>query len=503
MTLESFKEKPWFNSHSAYKDSALAMSPAPEYASSEVILASLFRHIGFPDSPEGTVPLRGRDLDKQMQKYRDKGRKPDDSTLDADSFHMLLHATLESPKLPNQSSKRFVQITPLVPQTATFSGSARLSSNSWPAGSLVRKMIWLGTESEEGALAIWQELFDALTVSDGDDVFARFIQSEIEAWTPEAIWGLVPLQGKVATDLDDLRGLSYPAKRFVRDLRAVILAKDNMTRRQWISLIEAIIRLGVVSHVVWLCDVHDGMWRSVREALNGHVPSSIEEVRMQIFPKDFRYLSYGDKALPEIRDRVSKFLTARLGLNATLWACEAIGKKTQALSSARSIFEFCGDLRDCASEMAEMQIRETLSEIIEGETRALLCKKGIGSNIMEFARHALGQRQTANQVLRGYDQGYFLHKRGTSNASPWVVGLGPVAILALVHCALSETKGPRSVHRFSQHLAAYGLTLDHRDIATSNIGHQLRMLGLVLDSPDAESGMLLVPPFNQIVKNEA
>jgi hypothetical protein len=37
--------------------------------------------------------------------------------------------------------------------------------------------------------------------------------------------------------------------------------------------------------------------------------------------------------------------------------------------------------------------------------------------------------------------------------------------------------------------------MDHRDIPQNELGHQLRMLGLVLDSPDAESGMLLVPPF--------
>ena len=114
---------------------------------------------------------------------------------------------------------------------------------------------------------------------------------------------------------------------------------------------------------------------------------------------------------------------------------------------------------------------------------------------MEFARHVLGQRQVANPVLRGYDQGFSLRKRGTSNSSPWVVGLGPVSVLALVHCSLAGTTGPRSVRRLSQHLAGYGAIVDYRDIATNDLGHQLRMLGLVLDSPDAESGMLLVPPF--------
>jgi hypothetical protein len=137
----------------------------------------------------------------------------------------------------------------------------------------------------------------------------------------------------------------------------------------------------------------------------------------------------------------------------------------------------------------------TLADIREQEARALNCKKGIGANLLEFARHALGQRQTAIQLLRGYDQGYVLKKKGSSASSPWIVSLGPVAVLALVHCALAGMGGPRSIHRLGQHLAAYGIVVDRQDIARNDLGHQLRMLGLVLDSPDAESGMLLLPPF--------
>lgn len=496
MTLARFREEPWRTSHPTYQDSALAMSPAPEYASSEVILSSLYRHVGLAESTERTVPQRGRDLDKQVQQNRDRRlRKPGAAALDAGTFHMLLHSVLESPKLPNQSSKRFVQVTPLVPQAATFSGSARLSSNSWPAGALVRRMIWLGSRNSSAAEATWHALFDALTVSGDDDIFARFLQAEIEAWSPQPTWGLVSPEEQLMLVPEDRDGLDYPAKRFVRDLGAIILAKNSMTRRQWTSLLEAIMRLGAVAHVIWLCEVHARTWGCVRDALDGGGPVNAVDARERLFPRSFQFLSYGDRALPGIKDRASAFLQARLGLNATLWALEAIGGDIHSLSSAKAIAHLCEHLRQHADAVGATEFHEILAEVSERETRTLLCKKGIGSNIMEFARHVLGQRQAASPVLRGYDQGFVLRKRGTSNASPWVVGFGPVAILALVHCSLAGTTGPRSVRRLSQHLAAYGAIIDHRDIATNDLGHQLRMLGLVLDSPDAESGMLLVPPF--------
>jgi hypothetical protein len=140
-----------------------------------------------------------------------------------------------------------------------------------------------------------------------------------------------------------------------------------------------------------------------------------------------------------------------------------------------------------------------LADIREQEAKALGCRKGIGGNLLEFSRHVLGQRQTAVQLLRGYDQGYLLKKKGNSASSPWVVSLGPVAVLALVHCALTGMGGPRSIHRLGSHLAAYGVIVDWKDIPRNDLGHQLRMLGLVLDSPDAESGMLLLPPFPDVV----
>jgi hypothetical protein len=471
------------------------MSPAPEYASSEVILSSLYRHIGFEGATERTVPQRGRDLDREVNHSRDRQKKPEEAALAADAFHMLVHSVLESPKLPNQSSKRFLQVTPLVPQTALFSGSARLSTNSWPAGALIRRMVWLGSPDEVAARAVWQTLFDALSVTDEDDIFARFLQAEAQAWAPQPVWEFVPPGEGLLLDPQDREGLSYPARQFVRDLAAIIGAKDSMTRRQWTSLLEALLRLAAVSHVAWLCDLHARIWGCVKAAIDGHGPRNADEARTQIFPPGFQFLSYGDRALAGIKDRASAFLQARIGLNASLWALDQFGYGMQSLSSAADVAEVCDRLRTKADDIAGIGLSEILQDVSDREMRTLLCKKGIGSNIMEFARHVLGQRQAASPVLRGYDQGFAIKKRGTSSSSPWVAGFGPVSVLALVHCSLAGAVGPRSVRRLSQHLAGYGVVVDHRDIANNELGHQLRMLGLVLDSPDAESGMLLVPPF--------
>lgn len=502
MSLNEFKQAPWRKSHKVYLESALGVSPAPEYASSEVLLASLYRTIGFVSNNEQSVPQAGKDLDKRIQKLREKNQSPPEgAVIDVDSWHTVLHGIMESPKLPNQSTKRFLQVTPLVPGTALFSGSARLSNNSWHAGGMIRRMICLGSKNQESAEKLWKMLFEALSVTAQDDIYARWFEEEINSWGKElGQWSYVGIPDRELIGLaeSDYSGINFlPARRFCKDLVSIIQAKDSLTRRQWTSLLESIIRLGAVSHAIWLCDVNSRIWGCLESTLNYGTEYNETAARAEIFPEPSQYMTYGGKALQGIKDKISGYLRARLAINATLWTLESIGKPFSGnISSSAGVAELCKHLNKHKRDLASAGANETIEDTLEQETRALLCKKGIGSNIFEFARHVLGQRQTALPLLRGYDQGYILKKSGKHPSSPWIISLGPVAALALVHCALASMGGPRSIQTLASHLSAYGISVDKHDISRNDLGHQLRMLGLVLDSPDAESGMLLLPPFN-------
>jgi hypothetical protein len=500
MSLENFYAAPWKTSHDTYRKSALAISPAPEYASSEVLLASLYRVIGYEAIKEGDVPEAGKTLEARLQKLRDRRLPaPDGATLGVDAWNTVLHGVLESPKLPNQSSKRFLQVTPLIPAVAMFSGSARLSSNPWSPGMLVRRMVWLGSKDHAAALELWKELFEALGVGADDDVFARWLEQETGIWRGASEWKLVPVQESEVANLapGDVDGIGFmPARQFTKDLKAIIQAKGSMTRRQWTSLLEAVLRIATVAHVTWLCDVQLRTWKCLSGALAGLVPATPEAARRQLFPQAPSYMAYGGKALNGLKDMASSYLAARLGINAVLWTLDTIGAPYSGdISSSNGIASLCQHVQANGAALHAVGIESALEDLRDREARALGCNKGIGANMLEFARHVLGQRQTAVQLLRGYDQGYVLKKKSSSASSPWVVSLGPVAVLALVHCALAGMGGPRSIHRLGQHLAAYGVAVDRQDISRNDLGQQLRMLGLVLDSPDAESGMLLLPPF--------
>jgi hypothetical protein len=495
MSLLKLRDSPWRSSHGAYESSAFNIRPAPEFSTAEVVVASLYRAVGFGGYAETEVPKAGREFDRLSQAA--KGKKLEPGKIRPDTWRTILHGVLESPKQPNQSSKRFLQLCPVVPDVAIYSGSARLAGNSWNPGQLIQRMICLGSETEAAAEGTWARLFDALSVTKCDDIWARWLQEEFQRRGKHSLkWELSPIDFSASLPEADKADLRYPARQFVRDLEAIMGAKMSMTRRQWVSLLEAVIRLGSVMHVIWLCNVNEKLWRAVRDILGGQLaPTSVNEVRRKIINGDARYLAYGNPAVPIIKEYASGYLTARIGLNVILWVLDGMGVTVKHLSSSSDLLEFLAIVEKHRGALMGSGVLDIHTEITDSEARAIACKKGIGSNLIEFARHTLGQRQTSDESLRGYDQSYFLRKRGEARNAPWVVSLGPVALLAMVHCCLREAAGPRSVQRLRDHLEWYGMQVDLDNMSGSDLGRKLRMLGLVLDSPDAESGMLMIPPF--------
>ena len=152
-------------------------------------------------------------------------------------------------------------------------GAPRLSGNPWNPGQLVKRIIQMGASSNEAATKVWQRLHEALCVDTNDDVWACWLQEEFELRRiGSSVWqsnALPFLEGLPSTDRTLFQ---YPAKQFVADLGGIISAKSAMTRRQWISLLEAVLRIGTVSHVLWLCDVSDRIWRVVRGVMEGPLP---------------------------------------------------------------------------------------------------------------------------------------------------------------------------------------------------------------------------------------
>jgi hypothetical protein len=290
MKIQAFLEKPWAQKslHEEYSSSFLHMRPAPEYASGEVLLASTYRQVGFTDKSvtERTVPKLGREFQERIEKVDSEGHKWYCEGMDAESWRGILTGTLRSPKQPNQSSKRFLQISPVVPDATIYSLSARLSPNSWNPGALAARTILFGEASEAGAQGLWNQLFYALSVDKHDDIWARFLQGELETFRTEEladVWGQPSdLESNSAISQWHLSGADIPARRFTEDLKRTLTLKGHLTRRQWTSIVESILRLGTASHILWLCQANNEVFSVARLVLQGEKVPSDSELKVSL-----------------------------------------------------------------------------------------------------------------------------------------------------------------------------------------------------------------------------
>lgn len=513
MELSHFLANPWDRKslHASYRASMLDMSPAPEYATGEVVLASTYRQIGFSGSKisENSVPSRGTEFHRRIRK-KSKGKKDltEEGIVDAELWNRIVTGTLRSPKRPNQAATRFLQISPVVPDTAIYSMTARQSKGSWNPGALVSKIVQLGSKGNDRANHLWNELYRHLSVENNDDIWARFLQQEFESWRTKDLQDAWNAPGLIEKDESIFAWCASdqcgPSTRFTRDLSASLLLKPHLTRRQWISLIESVLRIGTASHVLWLCSINHSCFTTAMSILEGGDVPDAKSLN-ELFGVQRGFWRYGQNAAATLNDYATDFVKARAGLNLLLHQLEefdntnAIGKCFNHLGSIRDFYQWLAKIRDTFDMY---QFRRNYQVVLETDHRVVAGKKGISSNLKEFLLYVLAQRQTSEPGLESYDQGFFLAKKGGYRSAPWAVLLGPVSILMLVHACTQQSRGPKTIVDFCKHLGEYGIEIQPQDVAGSLLDKTLRNLGLVLDSPDAEGGMVITSPFDLLMKED-
>ena len=493
MEPKQFIEDPWKQTHKAYIESFLNMRPAPEYASGEVLLASLYRNVGL-QVKEGSVPKNGRAL-KNLLSSKSAGQS---QNFPPEEFYEVISQSLSSPKVQNQSGKRFLQICPLVPDAAIYSLSARLSSNSWNPGNLIASMLCYGLNEEDQILTVWQKIFASLSVTAEDDPWARTLQKQFESIRPPELqeaWSkptALPHPNEKSFLKDVIS--ATPAQQFVKDLQSALEIKKFVTRRQWISIIEAILRLGSAAHILWLCQANRICYELLFQSLETGETIEVENFNSKLSTK-LKIWRQNQPVNSSIKQLAHDYLEARAGICLLLYTYEnKFPGANISMRGPNEIINLTQDLAKIRNDFPFEEFSDNMEKLQDQQSNAFACKKGASKNILEFISHILRRRETGERGMESYDQGYFL-KRKSGVRSPWVVGFGPVAILTMVHCCTSGKKGTRTVGDLCNHLSNYGFSIDPQEIADSDMGRILRNLGLVLDSPDAEGGMILISPF--------
>ena len=384
--------------------------------------------------------------------------------------------------------------------------SARLTGNPWNPGKLVARIVALGMGSQESALALWQALFNKLSVDDSqDDIWARVLQTEFESWRTEEFRGAwrcpteFPL-GSEAFPMDF--NVACPAKSFVEDLCVVLDLKEGLTRRQWVTMLESLCRIGTSAHVMWLCNVNHWCSKAIEGVLREGHSYSRADVESSL-SMGSGYWSIGQPSGKTIKDTVRRYITGRCSLNLLLHMLEDAGFNMERISldSPCKIAETLNYLAEDRNKFDFTAYLSKFTAVMEVDSRVADCKKGTSKNVLEFLEHIARQRITSEAGLESYDQGYYLQKKGAYASAPWTVGLGPLSVLLMVHCATSRVTGPCTVQDLVNQLSGYGIDATIQLGKGGSLNKLLREMSIAVDSPDAEGGMVISSPLAALSEN--
>ncbi|MGJ4897493.1 hypothetical protein ACQR2B_17400 [Bradyrhizobium oligotrophicum] len=518
MNVSEFQTAPTNKRHPAYAASMLS-GTAPEWSTGEVLLSSAYRSLLLGVS-ESSVDLEnikrahelmpgavgGPELWSRLFSSRGGIRSP---------FRHGQYSPLSSQ-----------QLMPLVPSVARIAGVlGKRPRSRWNPSNLLQEIIGSALDRAAGE-ALIRELGAALAIADDDDVFARFTEASLRS----GLQGIQPEPGQDFPYLslqlgeDDCRAFRAasnnrqlcPSERFCTDLRAVVGLKPSLTRRQWTVLVEAILRLGLGMHALWICKANNIAWELALTAASGMAPPSASEVEAKIWEQQHEssmLLEIGANAEPVIQRHIERYAFARTGLNLLLCRLDDCGASWPAglrigfspSSGQQAPAAIAGFLAHVSANRLAIHapdagkwLREEVGKLFDDneELRALArCKAGYTKNLFEFARHSLGQIQAKDPAERCYDLAYLLAYSGERKPLPVLPGQDMLVMLVHVCCAANPFI-PVSLDDFRGHLGQYGLHVPAGELIDGRTGRDLEMLGLVVDSPDAAGGRLLVPPFS-------
>lgn len=510
MSIDQFEANPTHKSagHPKYAQSFFALQTMPENATSDALLGSLQRRLGNAVVSEREVWGCGSELLTKIERQR---TRPAGAVLDPINLRNVLLTHLDSPASASQAAARSLTLVPLVPELANYTAAVRLRGSPWNPGQLAAEAIWCGSLDAAEAHETWRALFDAFAIRADDDAWARFVNQEISAWRLARVAEKVAARAAAGGGPNPIGGAedrpppmgsdslgAPPARQFIYDLRRVIALRERMTRREWIAYIEALVRLGLVTHTQWLCQVHAAVWQELEDALKGRWRPDGIESRMRASIRRPLW-NIGELYTGRSTTLARQYLRARYGLNLVLHTLDTVD--ADGVAGLRPPTDFA-TLTTFTSELAGLTARaglggsviKRLTALLEGNPQVASCRSGLTNNLREFWLYSLAKRQVRHRADAEYDQGAWCQKRG-GERGPWTVQPGPLALCLAAHCCATERGIGATVKDLQDYLLRYGIGSQQGDFIRGPLAPRMRGLGIVVDSPDAEGGMGILDPL--------
>jgi hypothetical protein len=469
-----------------------------------ILVSSLYRNLKLVSSTEKTCNINAQSLYSALNATSKIGE-----LFTNEELVQLFNTSLSVPTSESQLKQKKFWVSPIVPEIANYGLAARNIGNPWNPGNFILEIIANYSSNIEEFINIIKNLIAAMEVDVHDnDIWSIIIKNEFDQISKN-------LQIENATSFNEqnfrdfyngkhrphkkLLNISNYAKNTIIDLQNIIHLKNRLTRQKWIGFFEGFIRLTMFNHIIYTLNLSKNYFDLIDYKLAQGSSSVTSQEIEKFFNLEFNIndirIKVGTARKNYIRDHIESFGYYNALINGVIEKC---GYKD--FKDFETENEFIQITEDILRQFKNQNELRNFKIKFQNENEIDLSKLNENFSSFKNIKESLGYlctRKSSSKEKYISDVNYLFDKNGTSLNSPYFLKIssGLISTLtSLIFLRKEDSNSFISGLEFIKGLNEYNIQLSINDISTGNIKDTMLSLGIVIDCPDTEGGVLIIKP---------
>ena len=467
-----------------------------------ILVSSLYRNLKLVSSTEKSCNLNAQSLYSALNETTKIG-----SLFTNEELVQLFNTSLSVPTSESQLKQKKFWVSPLVPEIGNFGLAARNIGNPWNPGAFILEIIANYSSDIDEFLELIKNLSSALEVESHDnDIWSLCVKHEFDQISSN-------LNIEKATSFNEqnfrdfynnspkknLLNISNFAKNTIVDLQNIIHLKNKLTRQKWIGFFEGFIRLTMFNHIIYTLNLSKNYFELIENKLNkGSVKINNDDI-LKFFNLEFNIndvrIKVGTARKDYIRDHIESFGYYNSLVNELLEHCGYMNFKDFENES-----EFVSITEEILSKFKSQDDLKKFKIKFQNDNELDLSKLNENFSSLKNIKESLGYlctRKSSSKEKYISDVNFLFDKNGSSLNSPYYLKIssGLISTLtSLIFLRKEDSNSFISGLEFITGLNEYNIQLSINDISSGNIKDTMLSLGIVIDCPDTEGGVLIIKP---------
>jgi hypothetical protein len=468
-----------------------------------ILIASLYRNLKLVEASESNSNHYANLLFDKINSENNLG-----STFSNDELKNLFYTSLSVPSTDTQLKVKKFLINPLVPEIGNFGLAARHSANPWNPGAFIIEIIANYVTSSQDFIDIIIKLRSALIIDPiyESDLWALCVKNEFIAITNNLkIDGDINNHENYFLDLynknkkkKQLYSYSKNSKIVITDLYNIINLKSKLTRQKWVGILEGYLRLTIFNHITYTLNLSKSYYELINSKINNNnsvlnVDDLYDFLNNKYILNDIR-LKVGSQRKLYIVKNIENYSYYNSFI---FYILNEIGETSFVDFNDESFYRITKKIILYLKDNRNAKLIKSKFNA-EHETQLLKFNENYSSfkNIKESLEYLCSRKTSTNSKFIS-DVNFIFEKSTSSNNAPYIfnISAGVISTLtALIFLRQNYTYEFISGLEFIKELQKYNIELSIRDISEGKIKETLLSLGIVIDSPDTEGGILIMKP---------